>query len=151
MLRKPRRGWWVVPGGKVEPTETWLEAVTREVWEETGLTISGLTLRGVHRIRIEEADGHIKDRLIAQFSALEASGNMLEECKEGKLDTIAFDELAGLPMDEGDRIMIQHALAGIQSGQSDIYFGKFTYTLDHQLVSYHISLQLPMVTGTTTE
>ena len=151
MLRKPRRGWWVVPGGKVEPTETWPEAVTREVWEETGLTVNGLTLRGVHRIRIEEQDGQMKDRLIAQFSALEATGQMLEECKEGKLDTIDLDNFASLPMDEGDRIMIQHALASVHRGQSEIYFGKFTYTLDHQLVSYQISPQLPIPTVTATE
>ena len=40
-------GKWNGPGGKVEPGETPLECVVREVWEETGLTVSRLTERGV--------------------------------------------------------------------------------------------------------
>lgn len=35
----PSAGLWSVPGGRVEPGETLLEAVVREVREETGLTV----------------------------------------------------------------------------------------------------------------
>ena len=34
-------GWWEVPGGGVRAGETSLEAVQREVFEETGLDVSG--------------------------------------------------------------------------------------------------------------
>ena len=33
----PGQGYWSIPGGHVEPGETWQEAVEREVLEETGL------------------------------------------------------------------------------------------------------------------
>lgn len=36
----PGRGLWSVPGGRVEPGETDVEAVTREVREETGLSVT---------------------------------------------------------------------------------------------------------------
>ncbi len=35
----PQAGKWSLPGGRVEPGETLLDAVTREVLEETGIAI----------------------------------------------------------------------------------------------------------------
>lgn len=37
--QEPGRGLWSLPGGRVEPGETDEQAVTREVWEETGLRV----------------------------------------------------------------------------------------------------------------
>lgn len=37
LLQKPRRGWWVAPGGKMESGESIKEAVIREFREETGI------------------------------------------------------------------------------------------------------------------
>ena len=36
-VNPPGQGYWSIPGGHVEPGETWQEAVEREVLEETGL------------------------------------------------------------------------------------------------------------------
>ncbi len=46
----PSRGLWSVPGGRVEPGESELDAVVREVAEETGLQVSAGALVG--RVRI---------------------------------------------------------------------------------------------------
>lgn len=37
LLKKPRRGWYVAPGGKIESGESIFEAASREYFEETGL------------------------------------------------------------------------------------------------------------------
>ncbi|MBD8020898.1 NUDIX hydrolase [Brevibacterium gallinarum] len=37
---QPHRGRWSVPGGTVEPGETWQQAAAREVFEETGLQVA---------------------------------------------------------------------------------------------------------------
>ena len=46
----PSRGLWSVPGGRVEPGESEVDAVVREVAEETGLQVSAGALVG--RVRI---------------------------------------------------------------------------------------------------
>lgn len=39
LLQKPRRRFWYAPGGKADPQESLGEAIAREIYEETGLTI----------------------------------------------------------------------------------------------------------------
>lgn len=42
--RDPERNHWGLPGGKVDPFETVPHAVIREIWEETGIHITELSL-----------------------------------------------------------------------------------------------------------
>src|SRR5258705_9203867 len=41
-------GGWAEPGGAIEPGEAPCDAVVREVWEETGLCVEPIALRGVY-------------------------------------------------------------------------------------------------------
>lgn len=40
ILRRPTQDFWLLPGGRVEDKETLSEAFLREVFEETGLTVT---------------------------------------------------------------------------------------------------------------
>jgi 8-oxo-dGTP pyrophosphatase MutT (NUDIX family) len=42
----PVTHWWMTPGGGVDPGESDLDAGVRELWEETGLVVSGADLVG---------------------------------------------------------------------------------------------------------
>jgi len=44
---EPGRGLWSVPGGRVEPGEDDAAALVREMWEETGLHVRPVAVRGV--------------------------------------------------------------------------------------------------------
>lgn len=62
---EPGRGLWSIPGGRVEPGETDQQAVTREVREETGLTVTcGPLLGAVERPGLAGAIVDIRDYLV---------------------------------------------------------------------------------------
>ena len=48
MIKSPRRGDWEFPGGQVEEGETLMQALEREVFEETGITVIPKSLIDVY-------------------------------------------------------------------------------------------------------
>ncbi|WP_245630126.1 NUDIX domain-containing protein [Alicyclobacillus acidiphilus] len=139
MLQKPRRGWWYLPGGKVEDDELWRQAAIREFHEESGLTIQDAELRGVYRVHIDASeDSPAKERMIAQFVGRNPSGTLLAEHREGRLAVIRERELEQLPMDEGDRMMLKQTLAAEAKGISCVSFGRFRYDAEHRLLAWEM-------------
>jgi 8-oxo-dGTP diphosphatase len=53
----PAKGFWTLPGGRVEVGERLVDAVTREVMEETGLTIDVIALAGYRESILPDAVG----------------------------------------------------------------------------------------------
>ncbi|RAP78334.1 NUDIX hydrolase [Paenibacillus montanisoli] len=54
--KPPAMGLWNGVGGKLEPGETPLACVEREVFEETGLRLTSFRYRGIVSWRVDEAD-----------------------------------------------------------------------------------------------
>ncbi len=48
LQKRSDTGEWCVPGGALEPGETYKEAAVRELREEVGITVSGLRLFGLY-------------------------------------------------------------------------------------------------------
>lgn len=133
MLQKPRRGWWYVPGGKMETEETILESVVREVVEETGISIQNPEIKGIFTIVIKEEEKTIDEWMLFTFFANTWSGSAYTRNDEGELRWVPVSDLHTLPMPEGDRIILAHACE-----QNSVLIGRFTYTPDYQLISYEM-------------
>ena len=90
-------GKWIGVGGHVEKGETIDDAVVREVYEETGLTVHSLKCDGEVLFINNDYEEMMYVYEISDFSG------ELKECNEGELAWIDIDEMLTLPMWEGDK------------------------------------------------
>ncbi len=125
-------GWWNAPGGKLDDGETAEEAVTREVEEETSLSVTDLHQHGT--LTFYFGDTNEPDYLVHVFSAAQFAGEP-RDSEEGRLEW--FDEEA-LPYDRmwpDDHIWLPDLLAGRS------FRGTFYLTADYKrIVSYEYEL-----------
>lgn len=133
LLQKPRRGWWVAPGGKMESGESIKDTVVREYREETGLYLNKPILKGIFTFIIKEGDTIIDEWMMFTFYAESFEGQWLDESEEGKLAWHSFDKIQELPMAEGDRHVLDYVLHG-----HGMIYGTFDYSPDFELLSYRL-------------
>ena len=93
---------WIGIGGKFEDGESPEECVLREVWEETGLTLTDYRYRGL----VTFVSDAWETEYMHLFTADGYSGE-LKSCDEGVLEWIDKDALAALPQWEGDRLFLR--------------------------------------------
>jgi 8-oxo-dGTP diphosphatase len=133
MLKKPRRGWWVAPGGKMEPGESVRDSCIREYREETGIYLKSPQLKGIFTFIMKENDQVLSEWMMFTFVANDSDGMRFDESDEGKLEWQQLDQLKNLPMAAGDYHIIDYMVHG-----NGIIYGTFTYTKDFQLISYRL-------------
>ncbi|WP_114906706.1 NUDIX domain-containing protein [Ornithinimicrobium murale] len=97
---EPGRGLWSVPGGSLDPGETFEEAAAREAFEETGLIVE--VGRELWRLRVPVGDGRVYE--IHDFAATVTGGTLVpgDDAEDARwvspeeIDTLAVtDDLAG--------------------------------------------------------
>ncbi len=101
-------GKWIGVGGKFEEGETADECVVREVYEETGLTLTDYHLHGV----IKFISDTWEDEDMYLYSATGFIGTLKDSCAEGVLSWVSADKVLSLPTWEGDRYFIGPLLEG---------------------------------------
>ncbi|MCR5618975.1 MAG: 8-oxo-dGTP diphosphatase [Lachnospiraceae bacterium] len=104
----PNAGKWIGIGGKTEPDETPEQCVKREVYEETGLTLTEYHFHGVIRFVSEMWE----DEDMYLYSATGFKGELRSDCDEGELKWIVREDVDNLPMWEGDSYFLKALLEG---------------------------------------
>ena len=113
--RPPARGLYTLPGGGVEAGETLVEAVMREVREETGLEIEPVALAGYREAIARDGEGRVERHfVILPFAARWIGG---EPVLNEELSEAAWrdpSELAGLKTTQGlaEIVAAAYALIG---------------------------------------
>lgn len=135
-LQKPRRGWWVAPGGKMESGESVKDSVVREYREETGIYILNPQLKGVFTFIIKEGDQIVQEWMMFTFMADSFTGKNVTESEEGILKWHEVKDVPHLPMAPGDSHILDFMLKG-----KGLLHGTFTYTPDFELIAYRLDPQ----------
>src|SRR5699024_9354491 len=129
LLKKPRRGWYAIPGGKMEQGETVGESVMREYREETGLQLLNPKLRGIFTFMMYANETLTQEWMMFTFVCTSFQGKLTDECDEGELAWLPIDKLDTIPMAEGDRDIFKQVLTS-----EEVTYGSFSYTEDFDLI-----------------
>lgn len=98
-VKEDWRGY-ALPGGHVEPGESFVEAVIREMKEETGLTVRNPKLCGVKQFPIEGGR-----YLVMLFESSDFSGD-LRSSEEGKMQWVPMDRRSEYPaVEDFDKLL----------------------------------------------
>ncbi|OZU88760.1 NUDIX hydrolase [Virgibacillus indicus] len=129
LIKKPRRGWYAMPGGKMEQGESIKESVTREYWEETALKLKEPKLIGAFTFSIFDTDRITQEWMMFTFVSKAYDGELTDYCREGELEWVPIENIKNLPMAEGDRMIFDHVLAS-----ETMLYGAFSYTEEYKLL-----------------
>lgn len=112
-------GKWISVGGKLEVGESPEDCAVREIYEETGLVVEDMTLKGIITFP-NFTPGH--DWYTYVFKVTAFSGELVEDCIEGTLEWVPYDQVLHKPTWEGDYEMFKWILDDVP-----FFSAKFTY------------------------
>jgi 8-oxo-dGTP diphosphatase len=110
--RPPAGGLYTLPGGGVEVGETLIEAVVREVREETALAIEPVALAGYREAITRDGEGRIERHfVILPFAARWIAGEPMRNDELSEAMWLDPSEIAGLNTTAGLAEIIANAVA----------------------------------------
>lgn len=108
--REPHKGYWSLPGGVVETGETLVEAVRREVREETGLQVEPLAVVEIFERILRDAQGRAEYHFVLiDYVCTVAGGDLAPADDVRQACWFARGDLAGIRLTEGSLAVIEKA------------------------------------------
>ena len=94
---------WIGVGGHAEDYESPEDCLLREVWEETGLTLTDYRFRGIVTFSLKDAE----TQYMCLFTATGWEGKLNYDCVEGDLEWVRKDRIKDLKLWEGDKVFFK--------------------------------------------
>lgn len=119
MQNRIKEDWkgYTLPGGHVEPGESFVDAVVREMKEETGLTISNPHLVGIKQFPIENGR-----YIVLLFKSADYCGDLISS-DEGKMEWVDVDKLS--------EVNVVEDLPELLKVMNDPNLNEFQYTIEN--------------------
>ncbi|PXW91470.1 8-oxo-dGTP diphosphatase [Streptohalobacillus salinus] len=136
LLKKPRHGWYAMPGGKMEDQESIAQAAIREVYEETGLKIEQPKLMSVATMNKAGALPPKDEWMMFTFVADKFTGELVDFCREGELEWIALDEIGKIPTAPTDAVIHDYLLK-----QNARVYARFDMDENEQIINQVIDIE----------
>jgi ADP-ribose pyrophosphatase YjhB (NUDIX family) len=114
LVRRADNGRWAVPGGYMEPGETFKEACAREVLEETGLRVRPGRLVAVYtspHVLLEYPDGNCVQLVVFHFAASPVGGVLSAGQETTAVQYFSREEITLLDVSDLDRQRVDDAFA----------------------------------------
>ncbi len=94
---------WIGVGGHAEDYESPEDCLLREVWEETGLRLTGYRFRGIVTFALKD----VETQYMCLYTADEWEGELRAECPEGELEWVEKTRIDELPLWAGDKVFFR--------------------------------------------
>lgn len=98
----PGAGLWSLPGGRVEPGETLVEAAARELMEEVSVEADIVGLAAARDIIVRDREGGLKAHFVVLAHAARwRAGEPMPGAEAAEVGWFRLNEVAGLPTTDG--------------------------------------------------
>ena len=133
---------WIGVGGKFEAGESPEDCMRREIFEETGLTVTEYSYRGIVTF-VSDLYG---TEYMHLFTANGYDGEINYDSAEGKLEWVKKEDVCSLPIWEGDKIFFE-----LLNSEVRFFSLKLTYEGDKLTISFSAKYLLDAIKALASE
>lgn len=127
-LKQPYYGYWGFPTGKIRWGETMIEAGTRELLEETGLTADLVTLGFYHKLDYDENGNLLEDKYLCLIHGTDPTGELLAESDGQRNAWMTVEKLESMEKKFGS---IAETVQVVRSKKMVLLEKTYAYHSDH--------------------